>query len=509
VVFTPCPKTNLNDAPLITAAILYNFVECPHRVALDAFSDQSKRDPVSPFVRMLWERGNLYEAEVIGALPLTTEYCDLSAFRGDELEAKTLEAIAGKAQLIYGGRLRVDDLVGEPDLLRLEPGGYVPGDIKSGRAEEGGDDESEGKPKLTYAVQLALYIDILERLGLSAGRRGFIWDARGEEVVYRFDEPQGQRKPETLWDEYQHALTQTTAVLSRQTETRGAYAASCKLCHWYTVCGKELESADDLTLIPFLGRTKRDALLGSIPTISDMAEIDPSAFFNGKKTIFSGIGQKTLQTFNARAQLLKAIPAEAYLTDVVALPTAEKELFFDIEDNPMRGICYLHGIVERSGGDASTERFIGFFADEPTAEAEERAFAEAWAYFQANPTAVMYYYSPYERTTYRKLQRRYPSVCSADDIEALFSAGRAVDLYTDVVRGKTEWPTRDYSIKTLAKHLGFSWRDTDPSGAASIEWYEQWLKTKDARVKERILAYNEDDCRATRVLLDGIRGLRA
>lgn len=28
-----------------------------------------------------------------------------------------------------------------------------------------------GKPKLHYAVQLALYIDILERLGLSAGRR--------------------------------------------------------------------------------------------------------------------------------------------------------------------------------------------------------------------------------------------------------------------------------------------------------------------------------------------------
>lgn len=46
-----------------------------------------------------------------------------------------------------------------------------------------------------------------------------------------------------------------------------------------------------------------------------------------------------------------------------------------------------------------------------------------------------------------------------------------IDLYTDVVRKHTEWPTYNQSIKTLAQYLGFQWRDTHPSGAASIEWY--------------------------------------
>jgi predicted RecB family nuclease len=492
---------------IVTAAILYNLVECPHRIALDAFGDPKLRDPVSPFVRMLWERGNVYEKQVVDGLVGKAGYVDLSAFDGDELEAKTRAAIEEKAPLIYGGRLRADDLVGQPDLLRLETRGYVPGDIKSGRAEEGFDEDGEGKPKLRYAVQLGLYIDILERLKISAGRQGFIWDIRGDEVIYRFDEAQGKKKSETLWDDYQENLIEARNILARKTPTRGAYAASCKLCHWYTACGRELEAADDLTLIPFLGRSKRDALLKSIPTISDLAEIDPADFFDGKSTIFKGIGQKTLRTFNERAQLLKATPAQAYLTDAVALPVAAKELFFDIEDDPLRGICYLHGFVERTDGDDSTERFIGFFADDPTPQAEERAFAEAWAYFRANPDAIVYYYSPYERTAYRKLQRRYPLVCSVDDIEALFEPSRAMDLYTEVVRTKTEWPTRDYSIKTLAKYLGFEWRDTDPSGAASIEWYDRWINTKDDAIKERILAYNEDDCRATRVLLDGINDL--
>ena len=37
--------------------------------------------------------------------------------------------------------------------------------------------------------------------------------------------------------------------------------------------------------------------------------------------------------------------------------------------------------------------------------------------------------------------------------------------------------------------------------------FDRWVKAGDSEVKQRILDYNEDDCRATRVLLDGIRAL--
>lgn len=60
-----------------------------------------------------------------------------------------------------------------------------------------------------------------------------------------------------------------------------------------------------------------------------------------------------------------------------------------------------------------------------------------------------------------------------------------------MVKKATEWPTRDHSIKTLAKYLGFNWRDTHPSGAASSEWFNRWIETGDAAVKQRILDYNE------------------
>ena len=59
------------------------------------------------------------------------------------------------------------------------------------------------------------------------------------------------------------------------------------------------------------------------------------------------------------------------------------------------------------------------------------------------------------RTAYRKLAEKYPVVWLIADIEL---------------------PTYNQYIKTLAQHLGFKWRDKDPSGAALIEWCNRLLK---------------------------------
>ena len=489
----------------ITASILYDLVNCPQRVALDAFGDPAQRDEANSFVQLLWERGSVFESETIAKLK--QPFLDLSRFEGEEKERLTLEAMQRGEPLIYSGRISADDLLGVPDLLRKEVGGYVPGDIKSGAGEEGGGDDSDGKPKVHYAVQLGLYVDILERLKLSAGRRGFVWDIHGEEVAYDFTAPQGPKKPETLWDEYQSALVEARAILSRQFTPQAAYSSTCKLCHWYNACVAQLTAADDLTLIPFLGRSLRDTMQSSVSTIADLASANPEGFIEGKKSIFPGLGSDRLRLFHARAVMLKAATPKAYLRAPVTLPVTPVELFFDIEVDPLRDICYLHGIVERRDGNNDTERFVYFFAPTVTPNAEREAFAQAYEYLTQHAQAAIYYYSKYERTIYRKLQAKYSEVCTSDDIERLFDPKRSIDLYFDIVIKATEWPTRDHSIKTLAKYLGFAWRDVHPSGAASIEWFDRWCREGDPAIKQRILDYNEDDCRATRVLLDGIRDL--
>lgn len=488
---------------LITAAMLYDLVACPHRVSMDLYADPAERDEPNAFVELLWEKGSLYEREVMAAL--SEPYCDLSSYSGDEKERLTSEAMQRGEPLIYSGRMSADGLLGDPDLLRRQGNGYIASDIKSGSGEEGPEDNS--KPKMHYAVQLGLYTDILEKKGLSAGRVAFVWDIHGREVPYEFESPYGKRNPRTLWQDYQETLDDARAIVGATATTLPAYGALCKLCHWYSACVKRLKDADDLTMIPELGRSKRDVMYDRVKTVSQLAKSDIGSFLAGGKTAFAGIGPDTLKKFQERARLLTACKGQPYTRTKIQFPGNDRELFFDIEVDPMRDVCYLHGFVERTGRDNATEKFVAALAEEPTLDAEKKAFAEAWDYIRRSRPCTIYYYSKYERTVYRALQEKYPDICNAEEVEELFDPALAIDLYNDVVKKSTEWPTWDFSIKTLAKFLGFSWRDTHPSGAASIEWFNRWVETGDAEIRKRILDYNEDDCRATRVLRDALETL--
>jgi predicted RecB family nuclease len=269
-----------------------------------------------------------------------------------------------------------------------------------------------------------------------------------------------------------------------------------------------LEKAGDLTLIAELGRASRDKIGGVIPTIQAFADSNPDTFVQGKKTIFPGIGSDSLFKFHSRALLLSTPGATAYLKERVDFPISHKEVFFDIEVDPMRDVVYLHGFVEREYKRADTATFMPHFAAGIKPIHEEAAFRSAWKYLTARvQDSTIYYYSKYERTEYKKLAEKYPAVCTVGEVEALFASPVMIDLYFDVIKRATEWPLYNQSIKTIANYLGFQWRDASPSGAASIEWYNRWIETDDPAIKQRILDYNEDDCLATGVVVDAIRAL--
>src|SRR5262245_43543420 len=98
-----------SNAMTVTGSVLYDIVECPQRVALDAFGDIAKRDKINPFVRLLWERGTLFERETIAKLQLA--FTDLSAANERDRERLTLDSMARGDALIYGGRISAGNLV--------------------------------------------------------------------------------------------------------------------------------------------------------------------------------------------------------------------------------------------------------------------------------------------------------------------------------------------------------------------------------------------------------------
>lgn len=478
----------------VTASIMRDMIGCEHRVALDLHGDPAARDPVGAFTAMLWEAGRVHEAAVLAGV--APGALDLRGLSGPEREMRTAEAMDGDARIVLGARVRHDDLLGDPDVLRRDGRLWIAGDVKAGGAMD------DGRPKREYAAQFAHYALILKSSGRGDGRTAFVLDRHGELVEYRLEERAGVRSPSPR-DAHAELLPRARAIRDGA-PTRPALSADCKACHWKSACKARLREDDDLTLVAELGRAARDALLPTAPTVAALAALDPVAAAAGDPKV-KGVGPGRLALFIERARHLRDPAAKPYAREALPLARHSREFFLDVEADPIAGdLIYLHGVLERTGWpEGDRERFHAFFADDPD-QGEREAFADVMTLLRSDPSAPIYVYSAYERTSFRTLQARYPEVCAADEIEALFHPRRTIDLLTSIVRPLTEWPASDRSIKTLARLCGFEWRDPDPSGAASIEWFRRWRATGDPAIRERIVQYNMDDVIASRVLLDAL-----
>ena len=153
--------------PTVTPTLLYDYLQCPHKVWRDVHGPKAEYvDEENPFLRLLWDGGVLHEAKIMASFAF--DYVDCSSGTEVERVNKTNAALSRRAEYIYQGILDDGDLFGIPDLLHFDGAEYYPIEIKSGSAEVGGDDSASGKLKKHYAVQLALYSDILQRRGLQA-----------------------------------------------------------------------------------------------------------------------------------------------------------------------------------------------------------------------------------------------------------------------------------------------------------------------------------------------------
>lgn len=491
----------------ITASKLYDFLQCNHRPWRDAYGPQEEKNKdVNAFVQMLWDNGVKYEKKVL------TEFrnaLDLSKGDYEERMVKTLKAMNEGVEYIYQGVLQEGNLRGSPDFLKRMPDGlYLPVDVKSGMGREGVDEDDEGKLKKSYALQLALYIDALKRKGFDNKLLGYIYDGHGNMVEYDLNLPMGKRNKTTWWEYYQQTLLKVEALLENKVKNDPALSSICGLCPWYKSCKKWVTESGDMSGLFYVGRTSRDTLREdlAIKTIADLTTVDVAAAIEekeGNSGFLKGIGLSTLQKAVNRA-IIMSKTKEPVLYEPINFPKVQYELFFDIEDDPTQEFVYLHGVYERS---PAGERFVPFVAKDVTPESEKQAWKEFWDYIFSLPQDdfAVYYYSHHEKTTYKKLRGLYSDVISEEKLNEFFEKETVIDLYAKVILKSTDWPVHSYGLKSLARYCGFDWRDESPSGAASIEWYNKYLETGDQSILERILIYNEDDCKATMVLKDALQ----
>ncbi|WP_171009344.1 TM0106 family RecB-like putative nuclease [Sphingomonas sp. 2SG] len=470
---------------LISGTMLRDLLLCERRFGLDLFGELGDRDETSPFVRMLWRDGLAHEDEILSGIAEAAT--DLRGLDRVDREARTSLAVDHRAPTILGAVLSHDDLIGMPDVMRLTPTGYVALDVKAGSALEG----PRGAYKASYLIQVSHYAHLIATTGIGTGDVAGIIDARGDETMYDLHLRFG-RDRRSGSERHLDLLAMARDIIVGGRHTRGALSSQCGMCDWRSTCRRELATSDDLTQLAGLGRAIRTTIEPLAPTIADLAKLAPGAIGDGP---LPGLGRERLARFAARARLWKEPASQPVAHRPLRLPNNPHSIDFDVEADPMRGIVYLHGFWHERPG--CEDEFVHFFAPTIDEEGERQAFALAINHFRRHRSAHWFHYSAYERTAYAGLQRRHPQVCDADEIDEIFAPERCTDLYR-IVASDTDWPLSSYGIKSIAKSVGFSWSDLDPSGSNSIEWFDTFARTGDTVLRDRIIRYNADDVLASK-----------
>jgi uncharacterized protein len=455
----------------LTPSEFHKYLKCPNWVYWDVFGDPNDKGDVPEMMKKLREDGLLHEKDVIKEYEPYVQIPDAGTI--EEQFAATLKAMkAGKT--VYQGTLMNGDWAGRPDLLvpRAEPSklgdwSYEAIEIKS--AHEAND---------THKYQMVFYALLLERVQGERPIYGKIINAEKKTLVFPLED---------VYGDFYEILNRILAIRAGQ-KPDPFFMSACKDSPWYETCKKEAESLDDVSLVYKLYKSEYKKLKEAgyhtltsvaLASLSDLAEQ------------VRGISEVRLERIRTQASALKN--HRVIRIAECDLPVDPTELFFDIEGDPLIGVEYLFGLLVREDGFVRYEKFLA-----ETPEDEGKAWLAFCDFMEKYAGTAIYHYGWYEMDVIRRLSSRYG--ISKKAAEAL-DARNMIDLVRAVQR-LAVFPLYFYSLKDVAKHLGFKWRASDASGANSVMWFQDWLNKKDRAMLQKIIDYNEDDVRATLFLKD-------
>ena len=306
----------------------------------------------------------------------------------------------------------------------------------------------------------------------------------------------------------------------------------CLGCPFQAYCSTQLESTDDVSLTRFTSLEQQLLLREhGIATRAQLSRLDPirasharnkvvtpHADFEREDHLGLAIERFDELIYRARASV-RGTSLRSIEADFMGCPTADVEIDVDMESDA--DATYLWGAyVTLNRPVAGVTAGYRAFAQwgELNAHSEARLFAEFWAWFRdlrqrsLDQGRSMLAYCFWAQAEDGAMNRAVatpveggPTLADLHDFRRS-TPPQWIDLH-DLAKHQlqTEGPL---GLKQLAGAAGFAWRDANPSGEASMQWHDVATGDGDEaqQSRRRILAYNEDDCRATKALRDWLNG---
>ena len=419
--------------------------------------------------------------------------------------AESEAALRSGAQVVFQAAFATDEFVGFADFLRRDVDGrWRVQDSKLAR-----------KARVTALMQLAAYVDQLDRLGVPRADEVDLILGDGTLSTHAVDDllPLFQVRRARL-----RALIADRRIGDGDQGTQLAWGddrgdlqvVACGRC---ATCEEQVIAHRDLLMVARMRPVQRARLRAAgIETIDELAAAD---------TAPTGMNVDSFDGLRAQARLQLQADADGaptfdvhYAPAIHTLPVpSHGDIFFDFEGDPLYtepaaageghwGIDYLFGWVD------NTDQYTALWAH--TFDEERRAF-ERFLDFVAlrrttHPGMHIYHYAPYETSHLVAMAARHG--VREGEVDRLLREGVFVDLYPLVLR-TVRVGSRSYSIKKLEPlYMGADVRTSDvQKGDDSIVQYvaaRDLAAAGEQAEADAVLAdladYNRYDCVSTRRL---------
>lgn len=418
---------------------------------------------------------------------------------------ETVAALRSDALVVFQAAFATEEFVGFADFLRKDDDGrWRVQDSKLAR-----------KARVTALMQLAAYVDQLDRLGIPRSDEVDLILGDGTLSTHAVDDllPLFQVRRARL-----RALIADRSIADGSTGTPLAWGddrgdlqvVACGRC---ATCEEQVLAHRDLLMVARMRPVQRARLRASgIETIDALADASEAP---------EGMNTDTFENLRAQARLqLRADAVGAptfdvqYAQAIHTLPVpSHGDIFFDFEGDPLYtepapdgeahwGIDYLFGWVDNA--DEYSALWAHTFADEKRALEMFLDFVNLRR--AAHPGMHIYHYAPYETSHLVAMAARHG--VREGEVDRLLREGVFVDLYPLVLR-TVRVGSRSYSIKKLEPlYMGDDVRTSDvQKGDDSIVQYvaaRELAAAGEQAEADAVFAdladYNRYDCVSTRRL---------
>ena len=267
----------------------------------------------------------------------------------------------------------------------------------------------------------------------------------------------------------------------------------CDICEFRSRCRQEAEKSDAVSLLR--GLTAKEIEMLNERGVFTVTQL---AYTFRAKTVARRARQPKRHSQSLQAAAIR--DNTTYVRQRPVLPNSHVRFYLDVEGLPDRGVYYLIGLViERPEGDAERQ----FWADSD--DAEEiiwRRLLDELAACGDCTKYTIFHFGRYDHDFVNRMGDRY----GFGGVDSAMLISRLFDLYS-AIRTNVFLPVYSNRLKDVAGHLAATWDGPVTSGLDSIIWRTRWERDRLPTLKEDLLRYNLEDCRAVRRVADFLANL--